>query len=217
MSINEVNVIIHEMYDMIQDARGIPLASDKCIFERDKLLDMLDEIKEALPEDIKKAHTIVSSRNELISQARMEAERAIKSAQSQAGETIASAKSEAERLHANARVEAESIIAQAKAKAQELVSKESVYQDAERQSKEMLDSTKRQCDDMVEKTNNQIADLRQVSNQYMDDALRQTEAAIAAALKDVQETRSKFNSLTGSQKQQQTQKKIMFDDDEFDD
>ena len=36
--------IISALYDTIQDARSMPLSSDKCIIERDRVLDMLDEI-----------------------------------------------------------------------------------------------------------------------------------------------------------------------------
>ena len=66
--------IISALYDMVQDARAVPLAADKCIVERDKVLDMLDEIIAQLPVELKQARTIVESRNELISQARREAE-----------------------------------------------------------------------------------------------------------------------------------------------
>ena len=41
--------IISALYDMVQDARAVPLAADKCIVERDKVLDMLDEIIAQLP------------------------------------------------------------------------------------------------------------------------------------------------------------------------
>ena len=40
--------LINRMYDMVQDAKGIPLAGEKCIVERDHMLDMLDELREAL-------------------------------------------------------------------------------------------------------------------------------------------------------------------------
>ena len=73
---NEQNMedIISALYDMVQDARAVPLAADKCIVERDKVLDMLDEIIAQLPVELKQARTIVESRNELIGQARREAE-----------------------------------------------------------------------------------------------------------------------------------------------
>ena len=76
--------IIGALYDMVQDARSMPLAADKCILERDKVLDMLDEIIAQLPGELKQSRTIVESRNELITQARREAESIIRQAQEQA-------------------------------------------------------------------------------------------------------------------------------------
>ena len=88
---NEQNIeqIISALYDMIQDARGLPLGADKCIVERDQVLDMLDEIIAQLPVELKQARTIVESRNELIGQARREAENVIRQAQEKAAELVA--------------------------------------------------------------------------------------------------------------------------------
>lgn len=80
--------IISALYDMVQDARGVPLAADKCIVERDKVLDMLDEIIAQLPAELKQARTIVESRNELIGQARREAESLIRQAQEKANQMV---------------------------------------------------------------------------------------------------------------------------------
>ena len=87
---NEQNIedIISALYDMVQDARGLPLGADKCILERDKVLDMLDEIIAQLPAELKQARTIVESRNELIGQARREAEGIIRQAQEQAARLV---------------------------------------------------------------------------------------------------------------------------------
>lgn len=87
---NEHNIedIISALYDMVQDARAVPLANDKCIVERDKVLDLLDEIIAQLPVELKQARTIVESRNELIGQARREAENAIRQAQEKANQMI---------------------------------------------------------------------------------------------------------------------------------
>ena len=81
--------IIGALYDLVQDARSMPLAADKCILERDKVLDMLDEIIAQLPEDLKQSRTIVESRNELIGQARREAEGIVRQAQQKAKELVA--------------------------------------------------------------------------------------------------------------------------------
>ena len=87
---NEQNIedIISALYDMVQDARAVPLAADKCILERDKVLDMLDEIIAQMPVELKQARTIVESRNELIGQARREAEILVMQAQEKADKMI---------------------------------------------------------------------------------------------------------------------------------
>lgn len=80
MSDRNTEDIIGALYDMVQDARSMPLAADKCILERDKVLDMLDEILAQLPGELKQSRTIVESRNELIGQARKEADSILREA-----------------------------------------------------------------------------------------------------------------------------------------
>ena len=88
MNDRNIEDIIGALYDMVQDARSMPLAADKCILERDRVLDMLDEIIAQLPGELKQSRTIVESRNELISQARREAEGILKQAQEQAKQMV---------------------------------------------------------------------------------------------------------------------------------
>ena len=76
------------MYEMIQDAKSVPLSSDKCIIERDKALDMLDDLSAQLPAELKQARTIVQSREELVSQARREAENILRNAHAEAEKLI---------------------------------------------------------------------------------------------------------------------------------
>ena len=88
MNTQHVDDIISALYDMVQDARGLPLAADKCIIERDKALDMLDDVIAQLPVELRQSRTIVESRNELISQARREAENIIRKAQEDAQKLV---------------------------------------------------------------------------------------------------------------------------------
>ena len=89
MNEQHIEDIISALYDMIQDARALPLGADKCILDRDKVLDMLDEIIAQLPSELKQSRTIVESRNELIGQARREAETIVRQAQQKAQELVA--------------------------------------------------------------------------------------------------------------------------------
>jgi hypothetical protein len=88
MNEQTIEDIISALYDLVQDARALPLGADKCILERDKVLDMLDEIIAQLPVEMKQARTIVESRNELIGQARRESELLIKQATEKAEKMV---------------------------------------------------------------------------------------------------------------------------------
>ena len=88
MNDKHIEDIITALYDLIQDARGLPLGADKCIVARDKVLDMLDEISAQLPAELKQSRTIVESRDELIGQAKREAEAIVRKAQEEAAQLV---------------------------------------------------------------------------------------------------------------------------------
>ena len=84
MNEQHIEEIINSLYDLIQDAKNVPLSADKCMMERDKALDMLDEIIARLPGEMKQARAIVESSNDIVGQARREAESIIRQAQEEA-------------------------------------------------------------------------------------------------------------------------------------
>ena len=116
--------IIGALYDLVQDARSMPLAADKCILERDKVLDMLDEIIAQLPSELKQSRTIVESRNELISQARREAEGIIRQAQEEAKELVTK-----EAIYIEAKKRAEDLVGQTQARIEALKKASNEYMD----------------------------------------------------------------------------------------
>ena len=95
---NGVEEIITTLYEMVQDAWSLPLGGEKCVVERDKVLDLLDEISNQLPGELKQAKTIVESRNEVITNAKREAENILKQAEQQAAEMIKAAQTKIKEL-----------------------------------------------------------------------------------------------------------------------
>ena len=145
MSERNTEDIIGALYDMVQDARSMPLAADKCILERDKVLDMLDEIIAQLPHELKQSRTIVESRNELISQARREAESIIRQAQEQAKEMVTQ----------------ESIYIEAKKRSEELVGQTQARIDAlKKASNEYMDEALRRTEEVIAQSLNNVRDTR---------------------------------------------------------
>ena len=123
---NERNIedIIGALYDLVQDARAMPLAADKCILERDKVLDMLDEIIAQLPGELKQSRTIVESRNELINQARREAETILRQAHEQAKQMQTK-----EAIYQEAKKRSEEMVAQTQERIEQLRKAGNAYMD----------------------------------------------------------------------------------------
>ena len=144
---NEQNIedIISALYDMVQDARALPLGADKCILERDKVLDMLDEIIAQLPVELKQARTIVESRNELIGQARREAETMIRQAQEQASKMIAE-----EAIYQEAKRQCQEMVQQTKNRMAEL----------RRASNDYMDDALRRTEEAVAMSLEDVRDTR---------------------------------------------------------
>ena len=88
MNEHGIEELIGTLYEMVQDARSVPFSSDKCAVEREKVLDLLDEISNQLPGELKQAKTIVESRNEVITNAKREAENILKQAEQRAKQMI---------------------------------------------------------------------------------------------------------------------------------
>ena len=145
MSDRNTEDIIGALYDMVQDARSMPLAADKCILERDRVLDMLDEIIAQLPAELKQSRTIVESRNELISQARREAEMIMRKAQEQASQLITK----------------EAIYVEAKRRAEELVSQTQDRINAlKKASNQYMDDALRQTEEVIAEALENVRDTR---------------------------------------------------------
>ena len=69
-----VEELVDMLFTMIDEAKNAPLSSEKCVIERDKALDLLDDIKAQFPVELAEARKIVSARNEYVAAAKREAE-----------------------------------------------------------------------------------------------------------------------------------------------
>lgn len=145
MNDQHIEDIITTLYDTIQDAKSLPLGADKCILERDKILDMLDEIIAQLPPELKQSRTIVESRNELIGQARREAEMIIRQAQEKAAQLVSQ----------------EAIYLEAKKQCQEMVLQTQIRMaELRKVSNEYMDDALMRTEDAMAKALAEVQDTR---------------------------------------------------------
>lgn len=85
---NSVQELLEMLYTMVNEAWGLPLGAEKCVIERDKVLDLLDEIKAQLPAEIDEAKRLVAARSDYIATAKREAETIRKTAEERARKMI---------------------------------------------------------------------------------------------------------------------------------
>lgn len=126
--------LLDMLYAMVTEAWGVPLGNDKCIIEREKAVEIINEIKSSLPSSLAEAKRLVAARDEFIGNAKREAEAVRKNAEEQARTMV-----EEQEIMRTARTRSAEMIASAEAKSSELRRVAGDYvEDIMRQSEESL-------------------------------------------------------------------------------
>jgi hypothetical protein len=102
---------IEELQVLVEEAKAVPLSSS-AVVNREEFLDLLGQLKDEVPDEIRQARWMAKDREELLARARKEAERIIAEAREQRDRLL----SRTEIVHAAQR-EAERITDEAKEKA----------------------------------------------------------------------------------------------------
>ncbi|MFI6880703.1 cell division initiation protein [Streptomyces sp. NPDC050400] len=114
----DVQKKLDEIVAAVGNARSMPMSAS-CVVNRADLLAMLDEVRQALPGSLAQAQELIGGREQMVEQARVEAERIIETAHAERGTLIADteiarrSQDEADRILAEARQEAEEVRAEA--------------------------------------------------------------------------------------------------------
>lgn len=107
-----IEQLIAEMDAMVQDAKGLPWSGEKCFIERDRMLDLIDKIREAIPTELHKAHEVLEKKNELLNAGAREAEAIRRKAEEEARqmvsetEIVVAARRKAKEVQGNAEIQA---------------------------------------------------------------------------------------------------------------
>ncbi|WP_326626952.1 MULTISPECIES: ATP synthase F0 subunit B [unclassified Streptomyces] len=114
----DVQKKLDEIVEAVGNARSMPMSAS-CVVNRAELLAMLEEVREALPGSLAHAQELLGGREQMVEQARQEAERIIESAHAQRGSLVSDteiarqSQSEADRILDEARREADEVRAEA--------------------------------------------------------------------------------------------------------
>ncbi|MEV6614403.1 ATP synthase F0 subunit B [Streptomyces sp. NPDC051051] len=114
----DVQKKLDEIVTAVSSARSMPMSAS-CVVNRAELLALLEEVRAALPDSLAQARELIGGREQMVEQARQEADRIISTAHAERGSLISDteiarrSQAEADRILAEARKEAEDIRAEA--------------------------------------------------------------------------------------------------------
>jgi cell division septum initiation protein DivIVA len=81
----DVLELIDKLDDLIHNARAVPL-TDQVRIDREAIYDLLDQMRATIPEEVKQARWIVKERQEMLAEAKREAERLVADARDKAAQ-----------------------------------------------------------------------------------------------------------------------------------
>src|ERR671913_667968 len=80
----DVLVLIDRLEELVEDARSFPGFGNTAMVDRDAAFDIIDQMRQTIPEELKQARWIVKERQAMLDEARSESDRIIRSAQDEA-------------------------------------------------------------------------------------------------------------------------------------
>ena len=131
-----VEELLDMLFEMIDEAKNAPLSSDKCVIERDRALDLIDDIRSQFPMELGEARKMMANRAEMVASAKREADAIRKSAEDKARQMLSE----------------DTITLQARQRANEMV------QQAEERSRELKRSANEYCEDALRRTEEAVAE-----------------------------------------------------------
>ena len=162
--------IFEELYDLMQNASRIPL-TDKIIIEESDLAGILDDLKEAIPKEVKSATEVLGEQKNIVAKAREEADAIV----------------------AQAKAEAERIVGLAKEEADRIVSEQEIVKQAEAVAADLKASAEREYDEKRREADEYAMQTKTDALQYSDDVLGYLAGTLESALKSVDSNRTNIN------------------------
>ena len=117
MAENDVNRLIDMLYERVEDAKSPALKPNLSMVDRDEVLDLLDELRNQLPVELKRAQELLAAREKFVDEAKRDVERMMRQADLEAkskvsdSEVLYAAKEKARKIIADANEYAEDALA----------------------------------------------------------------------------------------------------------
>ena len=110
----DVLVLIDKLDDLVHNAKLVPMTGQVRV-DKDEIYDILDQMRATIPEEIKQARWIVKERQEMLAEAKREAERIVAEAKDKQAQLVSQ-----EEVVKQAERQADEIIEDARAREREI-------------------------------------------------------------------------------------------------
>jgi len=106
--------MIDRLEELLNESRPLPFTHN-VIVDEDRMLDLIDQMRVSIPEEVKKAQQLLAQRDRLMAQAQEEANRTVSLARDRSSElverdqVVQAAYTQAEQIKAQAHIEGEAI------------------------------------------------------------------------------------------------------------
>ena len=77
----KVDDLILQLQDLVNDAKQVPFTGGKVMVSSDEIYDIVDQIQDAMPAEVRQAKNIVADRKMILSEANRESENIIRAAE----------------------------------------------------------------------------------------------------------------------------------------
>ena len=131
-----VEELLDMLFELVDEAKNVPLSSDKCMIERDRALDLIDDIRAQFPMELAEAKKLLAARVEY----------------------IASAKREADLIRQQAEEQAKQMLAENEVLNQARQMSNDMMKQAEERSRELKRSANEYCEDALRRTEEAVAE-----------------------------------------------------------
>lgn len=130
----KVDDLILQLQDVLNDAKSVPFSSGKVMVSSDEIFDILDQMQDSMPAEVRQAKNIVADRKQILTEANRESENIIRAAE------------ERKKVMLNQN----ELVREAKAKAKDII------EDAVKKSEEIKKAANRYVSSVMKKTEDGI-------------------------------------------------------------
>jgi hypothetical protein len=164
-SLRRADELLVQLVELVETARTVPMSSS-CVLPRERVLDLLDELRETMPPEMDQARRVIASRDVLLHDAHEQALAVRARAEGVADTLVCDANERADQLARDAEVRAHEIVEAARAEHGQLVSASGVHQAAAQEAAAVRAQAQRLDADTREAAGRYDAELRAEADRY---------------------------------------------------